>query len=135
MTKDKKYIENLFRNYKKNVARIKILELNQVSDEDRELASINYTQKLKMGNIQTSNMQSLDDIIIMREQELIQLRNDVAMTEIFLESLNEKDRLLIDSFYIKEMKAHQVATLLDYFSIGGFWYAHKVIMENLYQLI
>lgn len=34
MTKDKKYIEYLLRNYKKNKARLRILELGMVNEQD-----------------------------------------------------------------------------------------------------
>ena len=34
ITKDKKYIEYLFRNYKRNIARLKILNLNKVTEND-----------------------------------------------------------------------------------------------------
>ena len=40
ITKDKKYIEYLFRNYKRNVARLKILNLNKVTERDHIIVAV-----------------------------------------------------------------------------------------------
>ena len=67
MTKDKyKYIENLFRNYKKNKSRIKILNLGMVTDDDFTISAVDYSKD----KIQTSSMSDLSDTIIKREKEL-----------------------------------------------------------------
>lgn len=135
MTKDKKYIENLFRNYKKNIARIKILELNKLSDEDVELGSVNYTQKLKMGNIQTSNIQSLDNIIIAREQELKQLKNDVATTQILFDSLKDKERVIIEAYYVEGKTQIEVANLINVYDLSTVWRNREKILNNLMDII
>ena len=47
MTRDKKrYIEALLYNYKKNKARLQILELGLISDDDFILGSIDYSPLL-----------------------------------------------------------------------------------------
>ena len=59
MNRDKFYIENLFRNYKRNVSRLEILENNLVSDDDFLLGAIDYSKD----KVQTSNLSSLDNVI------------------------------------------------------------------------
>ena len=51
-----------------------------------------------MGNIQTSNLSNLDNIIIKREEEKKQLEEDIQITEILLDSLTEKDKLIINAY-------------------------------------
>ena len=67
MTKDKiAYVEALLYNYKKNKARVRILELGLVSDEDFVLGSIDYSSD----RVQTSNLSSLDSKIIARQKPM-----------------------------------------------------------------
>ena len=94
MNRDKFYIEELFRRYKRNVSRLKILENNLVSDDDFLLGAIDYSKD----KVQTSNLLSLDNIIEKREREKEQLKKDIARVEIMLNSLTEKDYLIINSF-------------------------------------
>ena len=76
MAKDKyKYIENLLRSYKKNKSRIKILELGIVTDDDFTINAIDYSKE----KVQTSNLSSLDNIIIKREKEKEQLNKVLAI--------------------------------------------------------
>ena len=100
-TKDKKYIENLLRRYKRNKARLSILEKGLVSEDDDILGAIDYTAKLKTGHIQTSNINSLDNKIESREKEKEKLIEDITLTEILLESLTERDYMLIYNYYIE----------------------------------
>ena len=77
MTKDKyKYIENLFRNYKKNKSRIKILRLGYITDDDFTISGVDYSKD----KIQTSNMSDLSDTVIKREKELEKLIYEVNVT-------------------------------------------------------
>ena len=64
-TKDKKYIENLLKNYKRNKSRLQILDKNLISDDDFLLGAIDYSKE----KIQTSNLSSLVNIIAKREKE------------------------------------------------------------------
>ena len=64
-TKDKFYIENLFRSYKRNKSRLQILDKNLISDDDFLLGAIDYSKE----KVQTSNLSSLDNIIEKREKE------------------------------------------------------------------
>ena len=94
MNRDKFYIENLFRNYKRNKSRLQILDKNLISDDDFLLGAIDYSKE----KIQTSNLSILDNIIEKREKEKEQLIKDITLTEILLDSLTERDYIIINSF-------------------------------------
>lgn len=134
-TKDKKHIENLLRGYKKNRARLKILENNLVSDDDNVLGAINYTSKLEMGNIQTSNISSLDNIIERREKEKEQLIKDITLTEILLDSLTERDYMIIYNFYIERKTLVRIAQMLDRDDTKTVWNNKERILSEMLEVI
>lgn len=132
MTKDKyKYIENLFRNYKKNKSRIKILNLGMVTDDDFTISGVNYSKD----KIQTSNMSDLSDTVIKREKELEKLIYEVSVTEALLESLNTKDRYIIEAFYIENIRMNKIAVKLNYYEIKTVWNNKDRIMNYLLDLV
>ena len=135
VTKDKKYIEYLFRNYKRNIARLKILNLNKVTEDDYILGAVNYTNKLETGNIQTSNLSNLDNIIIKREEEKKQLEEDIQITEILLDSLTEKDKLIINAYYIENKTQIQVANIMNVYELSTVWRNRERILNNLLDII
>ena len=132
MTKDKyKYIENLFRNYKKNKSRIKILNLGMVTDDDFTISGVDYSKD----KIQTSNMSDLSDAVIKREKELEKLIYEVSITEALLESLNTKDRYIIEAFYIENIRMNKIAVKLNYYEIKTVWNNKDRIMNYLLDLV
>ena len=132
MTKDKyKYIENLFRNYKKNKSRIKILNLGMVTDDDFTISGVDYSKD----KIQTSNMSDLSDTVIKREKELEKLIYEVSITEALLESLNTKDRYIIEAFYIENIRMNKIAVKLNYYEIKTVWNNKDRIMIYLLDLV
>ena len=132
MTKDKyKYIENLFRNYKKNKSRIKILNLGMVTDDDFTISAVDYSKD----KIQTSNMSDLSDTVIKREKELEKLIYEVSVTEALLESLNAKDRYIIEAFYIENIRMNKIAVKLNYYEIKTVWNNKDRIMNYLLDLV
>ena len=132
MTKDKyKYIENLFRNYKKNKSRIKILNLGMVTDDDFTISGVDYSKD----KIQTSNMSDLSDTVIKREKELEKLIYEVNVTEALLESLNTKDRYIIEAFYIENIRMNKIAVKLNYYEIKTVWNNKDRIMKYLLDLV
>ena len=132
MTKDKyKYIEGLLRNYKKNKSRIKILELGLVTDDDFTLSAIDYSKD----KIQTSNMSDLSDTVIKWEKELEKLIYEVNVTEALLESLNTKDRYIIEAFYIENIRMNKIAVKLNYYEIKTVWNNKDRIMNYLLDLV
>ena len=132
MTKDKyKYIENLFRNYKKNKSRIKILNLGMVTDDDFTISGVDYSKD----KIQTSNMSDLSDTVIKREKELEKLIYEVNVTEALLESLNTKDRYIIEAFYIENIRMNKIALKLNYYETKTIWINKDRIINSLIDLV
>ena len=132
MTKDKyKYIENLFRNYKKNKSRIKILQLGYITEDDFTISAVDYSKD----KIQTSNMSDLSDTVIKREKELEKLIYEVNVTEALLESLNTKDRYIIEAFYIENIRMNKIAVKLNYYEIKTVWNNKDRIMNYLLDLV
>ena len=132
MTKDKyKYIENLFRNYKKNKSRIKILELGIVTDDDFTISAIDYSKE----KIQTSNNNDLSDLIIKREKELDKLKYEVSLTDALLESLNTKDRYIVEAFYIENIRMNKIALKLNYYETKTIWINKDRIINSLIDLV
>lgn len=134
-TKDKKYIENLFRNYKRNIARLKILNLNNITDDDNILGGVDYTNKLKIGNISTSNLASLDNIVERREKERKQLKEDIEVAEILLDSLTERDYMIIYNFYIERKTLVRIAQMLDRDDTKTIWRNKDRILEEMIEVI
>ena len=131
VTKDKKYIEYLFRNYKRNKSRLQILDKNLISDDDFLLGAIDYSKE----KIQTSNLSNLDNIIEKREKEKDQLIKDITLTEILLNSLTEKDYLIINSFYIERKTLVRIAQMLNRDDTKTVWRNKERILNSLIELL
>ena len=131
MNRDKFYIENLFRNYKRNVSRLEILENNLVSDDDFLLGAIDYSKD----KVQTSNLSSLDNVIEKREKEKEKLKKEVALTKILLNSLTERDYLIINSFYIERKTLVRIAQLLNRDDTKTVWRNKERILNALTGLL
>ena len=131
MNRDKFYIENLFRNYKRNKSRLQILDKNLISDDDFLLGAIDYSKE----KIQTSNLSSLDNIIEKREKEKEQLIKDITLTEILLDSLTEKDYLIINSFYIERKTLVRIAQMLNRDDTKTVWRNKERILNALTELL
>ena len=132
MTKDKyKYIENLLRNYKKNKSRIKILELGIVTDDDFTLGAIDYSKD----KIQASNNNDLSDLIVKREKELDKLNYEVSLTDALLESLNTKDKYIVEAFYIENIRMNKIALKLNYYETKTIWINKDRIINSLVNLV
>ena len=131
MNRDKFYIENLFRNYKRNKSRLQILDKNLISDDDFLLGAIDYSKE----KIQTSNLSSLDNIIEKREKEKDQLIKDITLTEILLNSLTERDYLIINSFYIERKTLVRIAQMLNRDDTKTVWRNKERILNALTELL
>ena len=131
MNRDKFYIEDLFRRYKRNISRLEILENNLISDDDFLLGAIDYSKE----KIQTSNLSSLDNIIEKREKEKEKLKKEVALTKILLNSLTEKDYLIINSFYIERKTLVRIAQMLNRDDTKTVWRNKERILNSLTELL
>ena len=132
MTRDKKrYIEALLYNYKKNKARLQILELGLISDDDFILGSIDYSKE----RVQSSNLSSLDNKIIAREREITRLKKDIKLVEILLSSLSEREHLVIKSFYIENISNVKIADMIDRIDLKTVWRIKDNALRNMTNLI
>ena len=132
MTRDKKrYIEALLYNYKKNKARLQILELGLISDDDFILGSIDYSKE----RVQSSNLSSLDNKIIAREREITRLKKDIKLVEILLGSLSEREHLVVKSFYIENISNVKIADMIDRVDLKTVWRIKDNALRNMTNLI
>lgn len=132
MAKDKyKYIENLLKNYKKNKSRIKILELGLVTDDDFTIGAIDYSKD----KIQSSNKSDLSDAIVKRERELEKLRYEVNVTDALLESLNNRDKYIVEAYYIENIRMNKIAVKLNYYETKSVWSNKDRIINSLVDLV
>ena len=132
MTRDKKrYIEALLYNYKKNKARLQILELGLISDDDFILGSIDYSKE----RVQSSNLSSLDNKIIAREREITRLKKDIKLVEILLSSLSEREHLVVKSFYIENISNVKIADMIDRTDLKTVWRIKDNALRNMTNLI
>ena len=132
MTRDKKrYIEALLYNYKKNKARLQILELGLISDDDFILGSIDYSKE----RVQSSNLSSLDNKIIAREREITRLKKDIKLVEILLGSLSEREHLVVKSFYIENISNVKIADMIDRVDLKTVWRIKDNALRSMTNLI
>ena len=132
MTKDKiAYVEALLYNYKKNKARVRILELGLISDEDFVLGSIDYS----CDRVQTSNLSSLDNKIIARQREMGKLKKDIIRTDEMLGILKERDRLVVTSFYIDRLPIRKIKYMIDRDDDKTVWRIKREALENMADLV
>ena len=132
MTRDKKrYIEALLYNYKKNKARLQILELGLISDDDFILGSIDYSKE----RVQNSNLSSLDNKVIAREREITRLKKDIKLVEILLNSLSEREHLVVKSFYIENISNVKIADMIDRVDLKTVWRIKDNALRNITNLI
>ena len=132
MTRDKKrYIEALLYNYKKNKARLQILELGLISDDDFILGSIDYSKE----RVQSSNLSSLDNKVIAREREITRLKKDIKLVEILLDSLSERERLVVKSFYIENISNEKIKDMIDRTDLKTVWRIKDNALRNMTSLI
>ena len=131
MTKDKKYIEYLLRNYKKKKSRLRILNLGLINEDDNILNGVDYSKD----KIQTSNLTSLDDAIIKREEEIKRLEYEINIVEALLDSLDSRKdnqyRQLVENYYIENKTLVRIAQILDRDDTKTIWRNKERILDEL----
>lgn len=119
--KKEKTVEYLLRNYRNNKAEIEMLSYGL------DLQAVQYDKEA----VQTSNKSDLSDIVIKREKILKELKQDVHDAECLLKSLADRDRFIIESFYIKKMTQVKIASELDLTSEEAITKAKAKILKKL----
>ena len=135
MTKDKKYIEYLLRNYKKKKSRLRILNLGLINEDDNILNGIDYSKD----KIQTSNLTSLDDAIIKREEEIKRLEYEINIVEALLDSLDSRKdnqyRQLVENYYIENKTYTEVMSIINIYNRYHYFELCKKILNDFLELI
>ena len=135
MTKDKKYIEYLLRNYKKKKSRLRILNLGLINEDDNNLNGIDYSKD----KIQTSNLTSLDDAIIKREEEIKRLEYEINIVEALLDSLDSRKdnqyRQLVENYYIENKTYTEVMSIINIYNRYHYFEICKKILNEFLELI
>lgn len=130
--KDIEYVKRILKDYKWNKARIRNLEQNILDDNDNTLRGIDYSNEV----VQNSNISSLDNIIITRENELKRLKREVMDVDIILDSLdsrnNNQKRKLIEYFYIENMTYWEVMPLVNINNTNSFF---DILKKTTYKLV
>ena len=119
-----KKIEHLLRSYKENKAEVEMLTYRL------DLNAIDYSKD----KIQTSNISTLDEVVIAREKKLMQLKKDIHTTEALIKSLGERDYKIINDFYILERSQTKIGADLE-ITEDAVWKAKYVILKKLANLL
>ena len=119
-----KKVEHLLRSYKENKSEVEMLTYRL------DLNAIDYSKD----KIQTSNISSLDEVVIAREKKLIQLKKDIHTTEALIRSLGERDYKIINDFYILERSQTKIGADLE-ITEDAVWKAKYVILKKLANLL
>ena len=119
-----KKVEHLLRSYKENKAEVEMLTYRL------DLNAIDYSKD----KIQTSNISSLDEVVIAREKKLIQLKKDIHTTEALIKSLGERDYKIINDFYILERSQTKIGADLE-ITEDAVWKAKYVILKKMANLL
>ena len=119
-----KRVESLLRNYKENKSEVEMLTYRL------DLNAIDYSKD----KIQTSNISTLDEVVIAREKKLTQLKQDIHTTEALIKSLGERDYKIINDFYILERSQTKIGADLE-ITEDAVWKAKYVILKKLANLL
>ena len=119
-----KKVEHLLRSYKENKSEVEMLTYRL------DLNAIDYSKD----KIQTSNISSLDEVVIAREKKLIQLKKDIHTTEALIKSLGERDYKIINDFYILERSQTKIGADLE-ITEDAVWKAKYVILKKMANLL
>jgi DNA-directed RNA polymerase specialized sigma subunit len=107
------------------------LELGLISDDDFILGSIDYSKE----KVHSSNLSSLDNKIIAREREITKLKKDIKLVEILLNSLSEREHLVVKSFYIENISNVKIADMIDRVDLKTVWRIKDNALRNMTNLI
>ena len=124
-------VETLLFSYKKNKARFEILEEGLITDDDFIMGSFDYSSE----RVQTSNISSLDNRIISREEESERLGRYIKLTDKLLGILKERERFVVTSFYIKRMPIRKIRNMINRDDDKTVWNIKRKALEDMAGLI
>lgn len=121
MIKKEKTVEQLLRNYRENKSELQMLSYGL------DLQAIRYDKD----RVQTSNKYDLSDLTVARENRLMELIQDVDDTENLLNALKDRDRFIIESFYIKGIKRVVIASKIGLNTEDAVTKAKDIALGNM----
>lgn len=128
-------IKALLRRHEENVTRLKMIELHELGDEDRDIGGMDYSAV----RTQNSNMSDLSDMIIRREKELEGLRYEIDLVNMLLGSIRgqkkERDLKIITQFYIQGMKKEKVMDNIYQYNPRYFNELCNKIIDKMIKLL
>lgn len=134
MTKDKKeLLINCLKKYKRNVARLGLLQNSLLFDEEVDILSsaIDYSRD----QVQTSNINGIDKFLedkeSKREDEIAQLKKDIDRVEYVLEALKDKDRKVVERTYVLKEPGLKVASDLGYTELRSMYTYRSQVISNI----
>jgi DNA-directed RNA polymerase specialized sigma subunit len=113
MTKDKREIENLLKNYRDNKAEAELITV----------MGIDYSSV----KIQSSNITSLDDVVI----KLAKLKKNLAIVDALIKCLNNKEKFIIESFYKEGRKLMWIGASITIDTENGVAMAKKEAIKKM----
>lgn len=127
----REYIERILYNYKRNKSRLKILNMNELTDEDYTIGAIDYSKD----KIQTSNSSDLSDFAVKREREKVDIETDIITAAAILESLNEFDYAIINGLYVENLKQREILEAINRFDVCTVHRNKERILRQLEDLV
>ena len=112
------YVVRILKTYKKNKSRLKMLELGLVTDDDNLLGAVN-----------------LDNNKLARENEKIKHNKYITTVDVILESLNSKDRAIIENIYFENIKYIDIAYKNNWNDKKTVWDNKERIIRELAKII
>lgn len=127
----REYIERILYNYKRNKSRLKILNMNELTDDDYTIGAIDYSKD----KIQTSNNSDLSDFAVRREREKVDIETDIITAAAILESLNEFDFAIINGLYVENLKQREILEAINRFDVCTVHRNKERILKQLEDLV
>lgn len=121
-------------NYKKTKIEIKnmLLEIEDIENSYRGMGAIEYSDMPKANNINSS----VELEVIKKEEEILKLKTKIRSKEIqiekinnILESLDERDRHIIEEYYIKKNQLKNISKHINLEESYLSSYKSKLIKE------
>lgn len=127
----REYIERVLYDYKRNKSRLKILNMNELTDDDYTIGAIDYSKD----KIQTSNSSDLSDFAVRREREKVDIETDIITAAAILESLNEFDFAIINGLYVENLKQREILEAINRFDVCTVHRNKERILKQLEDLV
>ena len=125
------YVTRILKNYKKNKSRLKMIEMGLITDDDNIISAMNYDSI----RVQTSNLSSLDNNILSREEEKEKLIKYISTVDVLLESLSVKDSNIIKDIYFEKIRYVEIAYKNNWLDKCTVFRNNERIIRELTNLI